>query len=93
VQDDLPDLAWSPGGKHGPLPAPEPVAVPEVVRERVASPLGTAEDVELGAETWFPPARPVFKGAQAAGRGPATPASSAGDAAPRRRRTEPLRGR
>jgi hypothetical protein len=87
ISDDLPNLSWSPGGRHGPLPAPEPVAVPEVVKERVASPLGTPEDVELGADTWFPPARPVFKGAQSAGGG------GAGAGAPRRRRTEPLRGR
>ena len=84
VRDELPDLRWSPqAGRVGPLPPPEPLPVPEQVRERVATPLGQVEDDELGADTWFPPPRPVFKGAQAAGA----------DAPPRRRRSEPLRGR
>jgi hypothetical protein len=57
--------------------------VPDAIREKVASPLGAVdEDPELGADTWFPPSRPTFRGATAA-----TPAPT------RRRRTEPLRGR
>lgn len=87
VSGDLPDLTWSPGGK-GPLPAPEPLPVPEEIRERVSTPLGPDDEVELGADTWFPPSRPVFKGAHAA-----TPSGAAGEAPVRRRRSEPLRGR
>jgi hypothetical protein len=33
-------------GNHGPLPAPEPVAVPEAIRERVATPLGSLEPLD-----------------------------------------------
>lgn len=69
--------------------------MPEQVRERVAQPLGRIEedDGELDADAWFPPTRPVFKGAQSA-RGPATPdPAPAQTPAPRRRRSEPLRGR
>jgi hypothetical protein len=79
------DLDWSPGRdpRKGPLPAPGPLPVPDAIREKVASPLGAVdEDPELGADTWFPPSRPTFRGATAA-----TPAPT------RRRRTEPLRGR
>jgi len=79
----LPDLRWAPRGNHGPLPAPDPVPVPETIREKVAAPLGTVEEPEdLPAETWFPKG-PTFKGAHAA----APPVT------PRRRRSEPLRGR
>ena len=82
-EEQWPDLEWSPGReKKGPLPPPGPLPVPDAIREKVASPLGQVDEVpELGAETWFPPARPTFKGAKRA------------TAAARPRRSEPLRGR
>ena len=93
--DDLPDFQWQPqSGRHGPLPRPEPVPVPEEVKARATATLGTAEgDDDVDASRWFPPPRvpaaPTFKGAQTAGD--TAPTSAA--AAPRRRRSEPLRGR
>lgn len=86
VSDGRPDPRWMPKVRRtGPLPAPKPLPVPAEVRERVATPLGQVEDddVELPAATRSVPVRPVFKGAQAA----------AGAEPPRRRRSEPLRGR
>jgi hypothetical protein len=82
VQDDLPDLSWSPPSTRGPMPAPEPLPVPKQVREKVATPIGTAEADDLPAETWFPKG-PTIKGAK----------QGAAPSAPKRRRSEPLRGR
>jgi hypothetical protein len=85
VQDDLPDLSWSPPSTRGPMPAPDPLPVPEQVREKVATPIGADAEDHLPAETWFPKT-PTIKGAKQG----ATPAAAE---APKRRRAEPLRGR
>jgi hypothetical protein len=88
VHDELPDLSWSPPSTRGPMPAPDPLPVPEQVREKVATPIGADADDHLPAETWFPKT-PTIKGAKQG----ATPTPPPADAAPKRRRAEPLRGR